>query len=189
MLTLAKAAESLAVSERTVRRLVASGELRHVRIRGLVRIDRADLRRYITQRTSRAPRAESVPPRRKDYGALTPQPSAGLTEHDVLIEALCLAHGAERRRLRPRIKEAFQADGFPRLGVVPDAFRIELESRSLDVFEVELSSRLTTEKLNRYAELQVEFDFHEIVFRVFTVNRYGHINQIDLREYYRPLRR
>lgn len=47
LMTIADAAEVLAVSPRTVRRLIDDGALQAVRIRGQIRIHPADLDRYL----------------------------------------------------------------------------------------------------------------------------------------------
>ena len=47
--TIAETAEILNVSQRTVRRLIQSGELRAHRIRGLVRISDADIAAYLAE--------------------------------------------------------------------------------------------------------------------------------------------
>lgn len=49
LLTLREAAERLTVSERTVRTLIASGQLRRLRIGRTVRIDPSDLRALIAR--------------------------------------------------------------------------------------------------------------------------------------------
>ena len=47
--TIAEAAEILNVSQRTVRRIIQSGELRAHRIRGLIRISDADIAAYLAE--------------------------------------------------------------------------------------------------------------------------------------------
>lgn len=47
LLRVAEVAELLGVCERTVRRLIAGGELRHHRIGHAVRVSEADLRAYL----------------------------------------------------------------------------------------------------------------------------------------------
>jgi excisionase family DNA binding protein len=47
LMTIADAAEALAVSSRTVRRLLDEGALRGTRIRGQIRIHPADLEHYL----------------------------------------------------------------------------------------------------------------------------------------------
>jgi excisionase family DNA binding protein len=51
--TVAEAAKILNVSEKTVRRLIKAGDLRAIRIGGLLRIDQADLEDLIRDHRSR----------------------------------------------------------------------------------------------------------------------------------------
>lgn len=56
LITLREAAEQLRVSERTIRREIGSGRLQALRVRGLMRIDQADLDAYLSQsRIQQAP--------------------------------------------------------------------------------------------------------------------------------------
>jgi excisionase family DNA binding protein len=54
LVTPAEAAEALDVSERTLRRLVAEGQLPAVRVRGRLRVRPADLDRYVVEHLERA---------------------------------------------------------------------------------------------------------------------------------------
>lgn len=49
LLTIPQAAERLSVSRRTVEREIADGRLRAIRVRGLLRVDPADLDAYIRE--------------------------------------------------------------------------------------------------------------------------------------------
>lgn len=53
LITIAEAAELLAVSPRTVRREMTDGELPYVQVRGAPRIDRSELDAYISRKTVR----------------------------------------------------------------------------------------------------------------------------------------
>jgi excisionase family DNA binding protein len=53
LLTVAEVAEILNASEKTVRRAIDGDELRAIRIRGLLRIDPADLEDFIRDHRSR----------------------------------------------------------------------------------------------------------------------------------------
>lgn len=76
MLTIKDVSNSLNVSDRTVRRLIDSGQLRAAKIGGSVRIDEQELRAYIGRSTVRAKAAEPVvqiaPPRRKKSNTASP---------------------------------------------------------------------------------------------------------------------
>ncbi len=53
LITIAEAAELLAVSPRTVRREMTDGALPYVQVRGAARIDRSELDAYISRKTIR----------------------------------------------------------------------------------------------------------------------------------------
>lgn len=79
LLTKAEVQELLGISRATVDRIVASGELEALRIRGQVRFTEDDLRRYLAScrapRPKPAPRAQKEPARRG-----RPKGSAGRPE-------------------------------------------------------------------------------------------------------------
>jgi excisionase family DNA binding protein len=60
LITVAEAAHALAVSPRTVARRIAAGDLPVFRDRGVVRIRRSDLNRYIAHHTKLAARPAPV---------------------------------------------------------------------------------------------------------------------------------
>lgn len=53
LITIAEAAELLAVSKRTIDREIKAGELPYVRVRGSVRLDRSDIDDYISRKKVR----------------------------------------------------------------------------------------------------------------------------------------
>jgi excisionase family DNA binding protein len=55
LLTIAEVAETLKVSEKTVRREIAAGNLASVPIRGAIRIDKGDLDIYLASRRKQKP--------------------------------------------------------------------------------------------------------------------------------------
>lgn len=65
----------------------------------------------------------------------------------------------------------------------PDAYAIEKELGELVFFEVEVTSTLKLEKLQDYAAFAIELA-GIVTFAVMTVNKHGHINEIDLLPHY-----
>ena len=68
--------------------------------------------------------------------------------------------------------------------IVCDGYVIDWNERRIDVFEVEDTHRITDKKLAQYAMLAVSLEEYEIMMELFVVNRYGHINKIELMPYY-----
>lgn len=76
------------------------------------------------------------------------------------------------------------ADTIARVRMEPDAFVIDKAARSLHFFEIEVYNPMTRAKLQTYARLVTDLDSFEIEFAVYVVNKYGHINPVDLLPHY-----
>lgn len=66
----------------------------------------------------------------------------------------------------------------------PDAVALEPELREVIFFEVEVHHLMSDAKLKRYGKLAIDFLAYEIHFGLMTVNKHGHINEIDLLPHY-----
>jgi hypothetical protein len=63
---------------------------------------------------------------------------------------------------------------------VPDAYRIDRDARCLHFFEIEVYNPMRHAKLHAYGKLQTDMAYYGIDFGVYVVNKYGHINRVDL---------
>ncbi|MGJ7497511.1 hypothetical protein ACSFA8_20885 [Variovorax sp. RT4R15] len=70
------------------------------------------------------------------------------------------------------------------LELEPDAVALEPELREVIFFEVEVHNLMSDAKLQRYGKLAIDFLAFEIHFGVMTVNKHGHINEIDMLPHY-----
>lgn len=110
------------------------------------------------------------------------------TTHAEIVESLLgtyprtLAKGFNREiaRALPGVSEP------PLTRRVPDAFAFYGGGKMVDIFEVEVTSGLTEAALADYAALVVDLSFYDIEARLFVVNRFGHINEVDTIPWYRP---
>jgi len=66
----------------------------------------------------------------------------------------------------------------------PDAFAIYKGEGALSFFEIEIYNPMTDEKLEAYGKLVTDLHFYGIALEVYTINRYGHMNQVDLLHHY-----
>lgn len=67
---------------------------------------------------------------------------------------------------------------------MPDAYVIHKDTMELHFFEVEVTHHMDLHKLEQYAKFLTDMDFYGISFGLFTVNQYGHINEVHLLPYY-----
>ena len=68
--------------------------------------------------------------------------------------------------------------------LLPDGFVIDDDEDGLLFFEVEVHSPMSGDKLRKYGKLAIDLACYEINFSLLTVNKYGHINKVDLLPYY-----
>ena len=109
-------------------------------------------------------------------------------KQSAVLEALCAQYPQIRRAgfmkaLRgafPSIVEA-ELDDFAR---VPDGFVVRAEDDEVDVFEVEITHPLDDRSMRDFAFFWAALDSLEVGMRLHVVNRYGHINEVDLAAYY-----
>lgn len=66
----------------------------------------------------------------------------------------------------------------------PDAVAIEADLRELIFFEVEVHNLMSDQKLKRYGKLAVDLISFDITFGLMTVNKHGHINEINVLPHY-----
>jgi hypothetical protein len=67
---------------------------------------------------------------------------------------------------------------------IPDAFIIDKAEMLLHFFEIEVYNPMTNGKLEAYGWLTTDMAAHGIDFGVYVVNKYGHINRVDLLPHY-----
>lgn len=67
---------------------------------------------------------------------------------------------------------------------IPDAYLIDKEERCLHFFEIEIFNPMREAKLDAYGWFATDMAGFGIDFGVYTVNKYGHINRVDLLPYY-----
>lgn len=111
-----------------------------------------------------------------------------LLDNHQLAQSLCDRFPGVRkdgfRRVIREIAERLDEDlsDFRR---VPDAFVVR--DGDIDVFEVECTHPLPRETLADWCRLWSALDFHGIELALYVVNRYGHINQVNLMFYWQEL--
>lgn len=66
----------------------------------------------------------------------------------------------------------------------PDAVAIEPELRELIFFEIEVHNLMSDHKLKRYGKLAIDLGAFDIKFGLMTVNKHGHINEINVLPHY-----
>lgn len=101
-----------------------------------------------------------------------------------------------RGRWRPHVLATFlmrsRRDGMPRafsemvrdFRMEPDAYVVNSDEGFVHFFEVEVFNPMEDRKLDAYAKLQIDFAAFGVDFQVLVVNKYGHINTVDLLPYY-----
>ena len=64
--------------------------------------------------------------------------------------------------------------------IVPDAYEIWPEERTVAVIEVSVTWHLTDDKLKQYADLNYALNYEDWRLNLFEINKRGDIHQIDL---------
>ena len=97
-----------------------------------------------------------------------------------LSERLCeIVPNASRFLFRKSMVE--HLDGIDEmLWFVPDAYRLSAEEKTVDIYEVEVTWALTDKKLRQLGELWLLLKTRGWSLRLFVVNRWLHINELDL---------
>ncbi len=67
---------------------------------------------------------------------------------------------------------------------IPDGYVVDPKERELYFFEVEIHSPMSGEKLRTYGKMAIDLAYYDINFVVMTINKYGHIQAVDLLPYY-----
>ena len=86
------------------------------------------------------------------------------------------------RRLGPPRDFAALIRGFR--AFEPDAYVVDRAERDLHFFEIEVYNPMAHDKLLAYGKMQTDMAYYGIDFGVYVVNKYGHINRVDLLPYY-----
>ena len=78
------------------------------------------------------------------------------------------------------------SDVLSEMNYLPDAFSIHKENDLLEMtfFEVEIHSPMAGDKLRSYGKFAIDLGYYDVQFSLMTVNKYGHINEVDLLPYY-----
>jgi hypothetical protein len=67
---------------------------------------------------------------------------------------------------------------------IPDAYAIRQDDREVDVFEVEVTHPIPLSTVRDLTRLWFDLDSMSVKMTCYVVNRYGHINVLDLRSWY-----
>ena len=67
---------------------------------------------------------------------------------------------------------------------IPDAYAIRVEEREVDIFEVEVTHPIPLSTVKDLAGLWFDLDSLDIEMACYVINRYGHINRLDLCAWY-----
>lgn len=70
---------------------------------------------------------------------------------------------------------------------VPDGIVIDAEDRRIDLFEAEVTHPIPRSAMWAICDLWVACDNAGIALNLFVVNRYGHVNQMDIAPWYLAL--
>jgi hypothetical protein len=119
-------------------------------------------------------------------------------KQEAVLHALCLQYPEIKRlRWRQAVLETMQALAEPEedepgefmefvmgLNLVPDGYAIHLDERELLFFEVEVHSPMSGKKLQSYGKFAIDLAGLGIGFGVLSVNKHGHINEVDLMPHY-----
>lgn len=109
-----------------------------------------------------------------------------MTIHRDIVGAVVADRGLSTARFMESVIKAAKIDATDTRKVVspaliPDAYKIDRASRTVDAYEVEVTSPVTEDKLDRFAALAWELDGEEWDLRLFIVNRFGHVSPpVDL---------
>ena len=118
-------------------------------------------------------------------------PSKG-TLHERLVESLVATHQAGRVGFSAAVRKHLGAvrrneenehifSYFREWRLIPDAFRIDAgDPTVVNAWEVEVSHRLSMEKLEQYVDLMWFLDSEYLAFRLIVVNHHGTQSEIDL---------
>jgi hypothetical protein len=120
----------------------------------------------------------------------------GVLQAAILEQLQCHIPALKTKRWRESVQAAFTGtaeiehleDDFWEylrdFAYIPDAFVIDKDAMQLDFFEVEITSLMTTTKLQAYGEFQTIMNYYGIDFSLFSVNQHGHINEVFLLPHY-----
>lgn len=111
-----------------------------------------------------------------------------LTSNATLVSAL----KAERPEPQTRSFVRALREAFPEVGGdepvafnrVPDGYVIRKESREVDLFEAEATHPLSKRATEDICRLWFDLDGASIRLSLYIVNRFGHVNQVDLEPWY-----
>jgi len=111
-----------------------------------------------------------------------------MATHEEIVQALVTALPASRGGFREELNNLMSALGgkpFDKRGMHPDCFRSDDRSHSVDVYEVEISSRLSERKMTTYAVIDAQLAQVGWRLHLYSVDHHFHINFVSL-ERYRP---
>jgi hypothetical protein len=100
--------------------------------------------------------------------------------HGRLVAELTSNDDVQTRRFMQVVRRLGDADVLDDANVIPDGFMVDEPNRILYAFEVEVSSKLTADKLDRYANIFWCLDEGPYEFFLVTIDRYGTGAVLDL---------
>lgn len=109
-----------------------------------------------------------------------------MTIHRAIVDAVVADRGLSTARFMESVIKAARLDATDTResvspALIPDAYKIDRSSRTVEAYEVEVTSPVTGDKLERFAALAWELDCEEWDLRLFIVNRFGHVSPpVDL---------
>jgi len=104
-----------------------------------------------------------------------------VTIHRAIVDAVVADRGLSTARFMESVIKAARLDATDTResvspALIPDAYKIDRSSRTVEAYEVEVTSPVTGDKLERFAALAWELDCEEWDLRLFIVNRFGHVS-------------
>ena len=116
----------------------------------------------------------------------------GDARQEQVLAALLMTYPAlQTKNWRAAVAAAFQdedpdfLDMIGRQWIIPDAFAIHKELREIVLFEVEVHSPMSGDKLRSLGKLAIDCAYYGIQIAVMVVNKHGHVNPVDLLPHYR----
>ncbi len=109
-----------------------------------------------------------------------------MTPHRAIVDSVVSERGLSTARFMESVINAARLDAADTReavspSLIPDAYKIDCASRTVEAYEVEVTSPVTADKLGRFAALAWELDGEEWSLRLFIVNRFGHVSPpVDL---------
>lgn len=110
--------------------------------------------------------------------------ATSISVHEGIVRDIVGSFGAQRRGFMRTVKSILDDElrgnvEDSKIGIIPDAFRVDGENKVILALEVEVNYKLTKTKLEQYLDLrdalwECNWDLHIAI-----IDRFGNVNAID----------